>query len=1549
MNELAFIDLTGNVLTNIIASLAIKAGEPAVIAALNALNGLLRELKTPANHDLQRAFTRSCLNGVMVACNVCKQKLEIQYQAITHRTLNTRAIELEQKIEQIDSLIRIVGNYRTEFPLSPSEYIIQLLDSPELLMANQGGDVLKTAANVLREKIEMMIFRQLKAWQPDIPKELEEAIIKGWHRPQDGSKRYLYSEICDFFLNELETNEKVKTTFTTRLLADIMAQNKSLADLMAIEFEDRAKQIHDRLTILEQNILNVLNPKFTNSEIRHMASGYLRAELRRIKRKLYDRIGKEINYILPDIRIISDNNFGRDNQQSFGNDQTSVCKTYRSPEFLAHGLCKSLNDFDGNLTIISELVKAISEPARRKEDTPIFWALNQARVLITADSGLGKTTFMESLFLMICAGALAQVETEECVLPFFITNTQAASMNIADLRELLTSRFAPHIDQASKLNQFILDSLESGRFVFFFDAIDQVRFMERGPITELLEDPLIEQNRIIISSRPFFWQMEKNQFRRFVVLEIQEFDHERQAKYIAQAGTQNLAISLDERSLAIPVILRILSDLRHCDIRKIHNRSELYREVLSQLLQRPEEKDAVPTLSVPSANEVRDSLRKLAYDSLTYGFRQRIPRSIILQNEILGREQLRELSSGWGIISVRDEDDLEFRHLSFQEYLAAEYLKGYMDRSNCDLSLLWPFILHPDWEESIRFLAGMLNGKSAAKLIDMILNPLDRSVLVYYRDHIRLACLCLNEIGEAGQAERDILLARLREDLQDPVLNIFTLDYLHIFKDYRITHLLSALIKSENLDIKKCVIRTLGKIKSAESVRLLFESLKNTSTDIQTDAIRALVESNSSEAIQPLIETLSDENEFIREIAVYALGEIRNRVAAKPLIAALKDVCANVRKSAINALWTMDTPEAAEALVDMLTDQTDSVRYQAARVLCYSDISQAVPVLIESIRSGDSDAYWDAFWALHNVKSEESLDVLIDALRDENAEVRQVAAIGLRNIDSKKALLPLIEALKDDDESVRYYAIKALSQGKYKEAVKPIFMAVDFENDEKSDQVSRAGIMALASIGTSEAISLLLKLFDCKKPDYFHELIAYELGRINSEVSLQLLIEALKEKSTYVRRGAAIALGKSNSSEAIQPLIEALNDENEIVREAVASALSKGEAVEVVKPLIAALKDEYTDVRLSAISSLGFINTSEALGSLVDLLTDKTDYVRFQAGAILCRNRFSQAVTVMIEALSHEDENWRDYAALVLGEVRNPKAVGPLIDALGDSSNVVRSSVSNALGNYRSQYVNDLLIGALGHKNTNTREGAAKALGYIKCSEAVDPLIEILKDENEMVRVYSAGALGSIISEKAVEPLIGTALHDESEFVQWRAIWALGEIESFKTVWPLIRLLKCKRWMVWLGAVQALGKLKPIEAVRPLIAELRTDNNIAQGTVVEALKGIRNEEALEEFIQAYQTEADRITQWSLIEHTKEIETTKELEELMHAYPGGSELFAQWSVTVDLKEIKSLEKLKEFLKVHLAEPNPQIARLLLRLIADCDRYLRRSKQIAGGYL
>jgi HEAT repeat protein len=120
-------------------------------------------------------------------------------------------------------------------------------------------------------------------------------------------------------------------------------------------------------------------------------------------------------------------------------------------------------------------------------------------------------------------------------------------------------------------------------------------------------------------------------------------------------------------------------------------------------------------------------------------------------------------------------------------------------------------------------------------------------------------------------------------------------------------------------------------------------------------------------------------------------------------------------------------------------------------------------------------------------------------------------------------------------------------------------------------------------------------------PDFtYRRIAAYILGKIGNNASVEILVEALGDENSDVRKSAAQALNRIGKP-AIPLLVRALGNISKDVRASAVWSLSKMGPM-VVEPLIEALNSEVKDVRASAVWGLSKVGVPaiEPLIKLID-------------------------------------------------------------------------------------------------------------------------------------------------------------------------------------------------------------------------------------------------------------------------------------------------------------------------------------------------------------
>lgn len=149
---------------------------------------------------------------------------------------------------------------------------------------------------------------------------------------------------------------------------------------------------------------------------------------------------------------------------------------------------------------------------------------------------------------------------------------------------------------------------------------------------------------------------------------------------------------------------------------------------------------------------------------------------------------------------------------------------------------------------------------------------------------------------------------------------------------------------------------------------------------------------------------------------------------------------------------------------------------------------------------------------------------------------------------------------------------------------------------------------ALARKG-NEALDEVTKLLN--HDDYtYRRIAAYVLGKIGNPDSVEILVDALGDDNSDVRKSAAQALNRIGKP-AIALLIRALGNISKDVRASAVWSLSKMGSM-VVEPLIEALASEVKDVRASAVWALSKVGTP-SIAPLVQLISNDEKNVRESA------------------------------------------------------------------------------------------------------------------------------------------------------------------------------------------------------------------------------------------------------------------------------------------------------------------------------------------------
>jgi len=254
----------------------------------------------------------------------------------------------------------------------------------------------------------------------------------------------------------------------------------------------------------------------------------------------------------------------------------------------------------------------------------------------------------------------------------------------------------------------------------------------------------------------------------------------------------------------------------------------------------------------------------------------------------------------------------------------------------------------------------------------------------------------------------------------------------------------------------------------------------------------------------------------------------------------IKDLSSNrssTRRSAASQLMLRQGDrELVEKLIKLLDGEDERVTFIAAQILGSLSDSLAVKPLGKLLDHPNINIRETACWSLGGIGHDSALPYIVKGLNDPVSDVRYAAVVAVGHLHYLPALKYLYPMFRDDADSVRVRAIQSLYYYRAVEGSK--ILGADFATvvNDRSELVRYVAVQALGG--------------------------AWEDVRgwvfADSTVAGELLIEALKDKSKFVRIEAIKSLKKLRYKKAV-PIMKKMYD--------IASVDEEVEITEAVKEI----------------------------------------------------------------------------------------------------------------------------------------------------------------------------------------------------------------------------------------------------------------------------------------------------------------------------------------------------------------------------------------------
>lgn len=1078
------------------------------------------------------------------------------------------------------------------------------------------------------------------------------------------------------------------------------------------------------------------------------------------------------------------------------------------------------------------------------------------RMVVIAGPGMGKSTFLRFLTRQLAAGAMPRT--------YPILVSLGAYVAHHGQRDLLS--FALHDRYGDVLKREELERLDDavrawngeGRLLFLLDGLDEVAEDRR----RLLLNEIVRLKRFVATSRPLA-RIPLNQeqgatlqlcplggasIARFVRnweaagLSGDGFSAERLLDRLrADAGLGDLART--------PQLLGLICWLVGSGPGDVSlTRTELLARAVSGLIQSAVERSGVaPEEAERLSLRLRGWLRQLAFDRLesTDEASARFSREEFVEGaeRFAGSEEAFKLTrlahwSGLIVPAPGSDDDLQFLHLAFQEFLAAEALVR-----STDLAAAVDRVKHQsDCEESLRMACAILNGTNGDDQLRVILERLlaDSDI---FRLNWHLAARCLSEVSDADRRLGSVV-ARLARTLLEGASEWWARD---------------------------AYARAIGEVRTPSTREILVSALDDQDRQVRWAAAEGLAAMADPASVDVILDAITDESwSPVRASLVSALGRIADPRALSTLGALAETPTDSRMQHAIGvALGRLDAIETLEGLLDCDDDVIDNVVVYSLPYLREESAERLRSRLARlgvTVRFAPDNPFASAGPSLAEV------DAL---LASSNVDDRLAAVKALEVRADWAALLRLIDLLLEEDVSLSSAAARALTEMgddhvALVEAVRLLIRTMLDPGSEERDAAAAALVELWLSEDARAAVdesarSVFDELLDVSDLDALAALIDADdaAGRAAacwvlayfSEAPGEALLRAVGDETDVVRWIAAWSVGRRRDSSVIPVLLQRLGDEVVVeICAAIVTSLGMLRASYAAPALVELLGSEEDGIRLAAADALGLLEDPTVAQDLIASLEDATAEVRCAAVEALDRLRAVEAGAALVTRLEQDDDPSVVIATIVaLADLDHQDATSALVRRLDDDVEGIRIAALEALGRIGGAAVGSRLIEQL--ERETSRGGiteAAVAIGKVAEASLVLAVAEHLVGGNELSPLAS---LTQGVAQRG-DPHLVTALIDLLRARDVTAIVARHAVEvqrgdetnSHIVTPPDDVDAESPNWIDRWEAVMVWSSIADESAVRALAARLRDDEPRVVRAAASSLESAYHEGPLADLV-----------------------------------------------------------------------------------------------------
>lgn len=369
-------------------------------------------------------------------------------------------------------------------------------------------------------------------------------------------------------------------------------------------------------------------------------------------------------------------------------------------------------------------------------------------------------------------------------------------------------------------------------------------------------------------------------------------------------------------------------------------------------------------------------------------------------------------------------------------------------------------------------------------------------------------------------------------------------------------------------------------------------------------------------------------------------------------------------------------------------------------------------------------------------------EFLKEGLRDERPDVVAAALKGARRVDDAEINGMVLTYLESPNLLLRTEALFAL-EGKRSAQVKGALC--EFLKREEDANLLASGIRIIGTYRSAEFIPML-KAFLTYEDERVRANAVEALGEIDHPEVPEILKALVSDRNNRVRANAIKALWERGIRFGLNTLPEELRSPNPRKRASVAYILGIVKEERSLDLLLGLLGDISPTVRNRAVLSLGRVGTARAIGHLLAAYPKEEEpNIRDNIVSACINISPDLAVSRLVEKFaSEEDPRVRANLIKSIGATRHPKTLVLLSRALRDNDPRVRANAIEGVAMHGDPSLADLLYPLLNDSHNRVRSNAAAALWKLGGMGAVITLKQMLRSSHKQMRASAAWALGEI-------------------------------------------------------------------------------------------------------------------------------------------------------------------------------------------------------------